>query len=91
MRGIVASCSEVATLISSSTSVPPALPTTVHIEETASMRKNKILQYISSRHFWQKKLTTKPRSYKRLQIFPLAEAAKDAKNCALSSPMHWRQ
>jgi hypothetical protein len=27
------------------------------------MRKNKILQYISSRHFWQKKLTTKLGSY----------------------------
>jgi hypothetical protein len=55
------------------------------------MHKNKILQYFSSKHFWQKKLTTKPRSCKRLQIFPQAEAAEDAKNCALSSPMHWRQ
>jgi hypothetical protein len=91
MRGIVVSCSELAASISSSTSVPPALPTTTHIEETTSMCKNKILQYISSKQFWQKKLTTKPRNYKRLQIFSLAEAAEDAKNCALSSSMHWRQ
>jgi hypothetical protein len=42
MRGIVASCSKVAASIFSSTSVPPALATTAHKDETASMRKNKI-------------------------------------------------